>query len=264
MTLTFDEDSKLLVRLGLTELQAQVYLTLTRLDRATLRDLSSAAKTDRANVYRVIIRLQELNLIEKLLATPTVFRALPLSEGIKMLLEKKDQEHNEIKAKSREVLSRHRKTSRGIVGEDVSQFILVPYGRLTKRKVAEMISSNQKTHDILIYWSDFKLQAESVASMWKSVLLRGVKVRIIVYLEKNEKLPRSILCLRGYQNFEVRSASTPPKVTLSIIDGKETFISVTPSICPGGKPGLYVNNHGVVGLVADYFELAWRDSQVIS
>jgi Predicted transcriptional regulators len=231
------------------------------MEKATLRDLSAAAKTDRANVYRVINRLQELNLIEKLLATPTVFRALPLAEGIKMLLEKKDQEHNEIKAKTKELLSRYRKVSQDTIGEDVSQFILVPDGRLTKRKVAEMVDSNHKTHDILIYWSDFKSQAAAVVSMWTKVLLRRIKVRIIVFLGKNEKLPRSVLCLRSYPNFEVRRASAPPKVTLSIIDGKEMFISVTPSISAGGKPGLYVNNHGVVGLVQDYFELAWRDSE---
>ena len=104
MTLTFDEDTKLLTRLGLTELQAQVYLTLAKMGKATLRDISSASKADRANVYRVITRLLELNLIEKLLSTPTVFRALPLADGIKMLLEKKDQEHNDIKAKSRALL----------------------------------------------------------------------------------------------------------------------------------------------------------------
>jgi sugar-specific transcriptional regulator TrmB len=263
MTLTFDEDTKLLTRLGLTELQAQIYLTLAKMDKATLRDLSAAAKTDRANVYRVINRLQELNLIEKLLATPTVFRALPLADGIKMLLEKKDQEHNDIKAKTKALLTRYRNAGQNAVGEDVSQFILVPDGRLTKRKVAEMINSNQKTHDILIYWSDFKHQAKSVASMWNKVLLRGVKVRIIVFLEKGEKLPRSILCLSRNPNFEVRQASAAPKVTLSIIDGKETLISVTPSISPRGKPGLYVNNHGVVGLVQEYFDLAWRDSQTI-
>jgi sugar-specific transcriptional regulator TrmB len=263
MTLTFEEDTKLLTRLGLTELQAQIYLILARMDKATLRDLSVAAKVDRANVYRVINRLQELNLIEKLLATPTIFRALPLNEGLKMLLEKKDQEHNEIKAKTRDMLSRYKKVSQDAVGEDVSQFILVPDGRLTKRKVAEMIDSNQKSHDILIYWADFKSQAKAVASMWTKVLVRGVKVRIIVFLEKNEKLPSSVLCLRRYPYFEVRKASAPPKVTLSIIDGREILISVTPSISPRGKPGLYVNNHGVVGLVEEYFELAWRDSEVI-
>lgn len=264
MTLTFDEDQKLLTRLGLTELQAQVYLTLAKMDRATLRDLSAAAKTDRANVYRVITRLQELNLIEKLLATPTMFRALPLDDGIKMLLEKKDQEHNEIKAKSRALLMRHKKAGQDLLVDDVSQFILVPDGRLTKRKVAEMIYSNQKTHDILIYWSDFKHQVRSVASMWNTVLQKGVKVRIIVFLEENERLPNSILCLCRNPLFEVRRAPAPPKVTLSIIDGKETLISVTPSISPRGKPGLYVHNHGVVGLVQEYFELAWRDSQALA
>jgi sugar-specific transcriptional regulator TrmB len=264
MTLTFDEDTKLLTRLGLTELQAQIYLTLAKMDKATLRDLSAAAKTDRANAYRVITRLQELNLIEKLLANPTMFRALPLDEGIKMLLEKKDQEHNEIKAKTKQLLDRYRKVNQDVIGEDVSQFILVPDGRLTKRKVAEMIDSNQKTHDILIYWSDFKHQAKAVAAMWNSVLLRGIKVRIIVFLDEDERLPKAILCLCKNPLFEVRQASAPPKVTLSIIDGKETLISVTPSISPRGKPGLYVQNHGVVGLVQEYFELAWRDSKAIA
>jgi sugar-specific transcriptional regulator TrmB len=264
MTLTFDEDTKLLVRLGLTELQAQIYLTLAKMDKATLRDLSAAAKTDRANAYRVITRLQELNLIEKLLANPTMFRALPLDEGIKMLLEKKDQEHNDIKAKTRALLTRYKNAGQNAMAEDVSQFILVPDGRLTKRKVAEMVNSNQKTHDILIYWSDFKHQAKSVAAMWNSVLLRGIRVRIIVFLEEDERLPKVILCLCKNPLFEVRQASGPPKVTLSIIDGKETLISVTPSISPRGKPGLYVHNHGVVGLVQEYFELAWRDSKAIA
>lgn len=263
MTLTFDEDTKLLTRLGLTELQAQVYLTLAKMDKATLRDLSAAAKTDRANVYRVITRLQELKLVEKLLTAPTMFRALPLDDGVKMLLEKKDQEHNEIKAKSKALLMRHRKASQDLLADDVSQFILIPDGRLTKRKVAEMVDSNQKTHDILIYWADFKHQAKSVTSMWNKVLVRGVRVRVIVFLEKDEMLPNSILYLSKNPLFEVRRASTPPKVTLSIIDGKETLLSVTPSISPRGKPGLYVHNHGVVGLVQEYFELAWRDSQAI-
>jgi sugar-specific transcriptional regulator TrmB len=263
MTLTFSEDVKLLARLGLTELQAQVYLTLTKMGKATLRDLSAATQTDRANVYRVITRLQELNLIEKLLATPTVFRALPLADGIKMLLEQKDQEHSEIKAQTEALLSRYRNVSQDVVVDEVSEFILVPDGRLTKRKVAEMVNSNSKTHDILIYWSDFKFQANAVASMWTKVLLRGVKVRVIVYLEQKEMLPQLILSLRRYPNFEVKQASAPPKVTLSIIDSRVTLMSVTPSISPGRKPGLYVNNHGVVGLVQDYFELAWRDAEAI-
>jgi sugar-specific transcriptional regulator TrmB len=232
--------------------------------KATLREISAASKADRANVYRVITRLLELNLIEKLLSTPTVFRALPLADGIRMLLEKKDQEHNDIKAKSRELLLRYQKVSIDSANdEDASEFILIPDGRLTKRKVAEMINSNQKSHDILIYWADFKAQAKAVAAMWLKVLVRGVKVRILVFMEKNEKLPKSILCLRSYPQFEIRKAATPPKATLSIIDGKETFISVSPSLSPRGKPGLYVNNHGVVGLVQEYFELAWRNAEAV-
>ncbi len=233
------------------------------MDKATLRSISNAAKIDRANVYRVIARLQELNLVEKLLTNPTVFKALPVTEGLKMLLDKKEQEDIEIRIKTKELLTRYKQVNQSVDGEETSEFILVPDGRLTKRKVAEMIDSNQKTHDLLIYWSDFKSQAGEVAKMWTQVLLRGIRMRVIVFLSDGERLPSRILSLYRYPQFELRRASTPPKATISLIDGRETLISVTPSISPRGKPGLYVNNHGVVGLIQEYFELAWRNSKII-
>jgi sugar-specific transcriptional regulator TrmB len=263
MTITLNEDTKLLMQLGLTELQAEIYFALAKMDKATLRSLSAASKIDRANVYRVMARLQELNLVEKFLSTPTIFRALPVSEGIKMLLDRREVEHNEIKAKTKDLLSRYKQVGKNASVEEVSEFILIPEGRLTKRKVAEMLDSNQETQDVLIYWSDFKTQINDVASMWTKVLLKGISMRIIVFLHKNERLPQKIMCLSRYPHFEIRKASKPPKATLSIIDGKETLISVTPSISPRGKPGLYVNNHGIVGLIQEYFETTWRNSKTI-
>lgn len=255
------EDAKILTRLGLTTLQAQVYLTLAKMDKATIKTLSSIAQIDRANVYRVLIRLQELNLVEKLLTSPINFKALPVDEGVKMLLDKKELDDETIKAKTYELLKKYEHNVEENKEEKGAEFILIPDGKLTSRKVAEMVNSNQETHDLIIYWSDFAHQTNEVVERWTKLLLRGIKLRVIVFLGKTEKFPKKIVGLKKYKGFQMKRVANPPKATISIIDGKQAFLSVTPSLGPRGKPGLWVNNSGIVGLLQEYFEMVWRGSE---
>jgi sugar-specific transcriptional regulator TrmB len=254
-------DIKLLTRLGLTPLQAEVYLTLAKIDKATVKTISSISSKDRANVHRVLTRLQELELVEKLLTNPNFFKALPANEGVQMLLAHKEREHEEIKAQTKELLEKYRNIKQEASNEKICEFVLIPDGNFTKRKVAEMISSNRITHEVIIYWSDFEPDSNAVVAMWRKVLYKSVKMRIIVFLQKNEKLPKKVLDLKKCPQFQIRETPTPPKVTISIIDGKEALISVTPQISPRGKPGLWVNNAGLVALIQEYFELTWRNSR---
>jgi sugar-specific transcriptional regulator TrmB len=255
------EDIKILTKLGLTLLQAQVYLTLAKMDKATIKIISSIAQIDRANVYRVLIRLQQLDLVEKLLTTPINFRALSVHEGVKMLLDRKEADDEAIKAKTCELLKKYEHSIEENPDERGAEFVLIPDGKLTSRKVTEMVNSNQKTHDLIIYWSDFTLQLNDVVERWTKLLLRGIKLRVIVFLQKNERLPKKVECLKKYATFQIKRISNPPKATISIIDGKQAFLSVMPSLCPRGKPGLWVNNSGIVGLIQDYFDMVWRDSK---
>jgi sugar-specific transcriptional regulator TrmB len=259
-----NEDSKILTRIGLTPLQAEVYLTLAVANEATIKTVSSALKIDRANVYRVLIRLQELNLVERLLTHPTVFRALPVNEGVKMLLDKKEKEDNEIKAKTAELLKKYDRRNEEALDQSGCEFILIPDGKLTKRKIAEMVNANQRTHEVIIYWSDFAHQTSETVERWTKLLLSGVQLRIIVYLQRNERIPREILRLPDNPGFQIRRTLITPKATISIIDGKQALLSVTPSITPCGSPSLWVNNHGIVGLIQEYFEMVWQKSQQLS
>lgn len=255
------QDTQILTRLGLTPLQAEVYLTLAKMDKATIRTLSSILKIDRANIYRVLTRLQELELVKKLLTNPNIFKALPAIEGIQMLLDQKEAEDQKIKTQTKELIKKYKNTYQSAVDEKNCEFALIPHGKFTKRKVAEMISSNQKTHEVIIYWSDFASDQNAVVAMWKEVLLKNIKMRIIVFLQENEELPAKIIAIKKNPLFEIRKTLSTPKATLSIIDGKQALISVTPIILPGGKPGLWINNPGVVSLIQEYFESTWRNSQ---
>ena len=134
------------------------------------------------------------------------------------------------------------------------------------RKVAEMVKANEKTHEILIYWSDFSHQVQTKRlNGGASCLLKGVKLRIIVFLQPKERIPKNVLgSTENILGFKSAKPSTPPKSTISIIDGDQALLSVTPTLNPRGKPGLWVNNRGIVGLVQEYFEMVWQKSIPLS
>ena len=53
----YEADIAILTKIGLTPLQAQVYLTLAKLNEASIKSLSTESKVDRANAYRVLIAI---------------------------------------------------------------------------------------------------------------------------------------------------------------------------------------------------------------
>ncbi len=258
-----DDDTQILGNLGLTTLQAEVYITLARLNEATIKTISTVTKIDRANVYRVITRLQEIYLVQKILASPTVFRALPVNEGIKMLLERKEKQDKIIKTQTNALLKKYEHNKVDTPYCEGCEFALIPIGKFTQRKVDEMVNSNRITHDIIIYWRDFDAQTNDVVDRWRKLLERGIKLRIIVYLEKNQSLPRKVQLLKRYSEFQIRKTPNPPRATISLIDRDQTLVSVTPTLLSEEKPGLWTNNQGLVGILCDYFDSIWHQSKKI-
>jgi sugar-specific transcriptional regulator TrmB len=262
MSNSFEEDCQTLTKLGLTKLQAKVYLALAKMDQATLTSISSSLKVDRANVYRVIAHLQKIELVEKMIMTPAHFKALPVDEGIRMLLESKETEYFKIKTKTKEVIQRYRDHIQAAFNDNICEFALIPDGKLTDRKFDQMLDSNQETHDIMFYGRDYVSDYDGVVKLWTSLLLKGVKIRAVVFMEENEKLPQDIQSLVKYGRlFEIRRTLTPPKATITIIDGKESLVSVTPHLVPSGNPGLWVHSTNIVGIIQEYFDMLWRSSK---
>lgn len=91
-----EQPIKILTTLGLTYREAKIYLTLNSLGKATIKELSVTAHMDRPNIYGVIAKLQKLNLIEQMLTTPIVYKAVPLDQGVEMMLEHKRHDLTEL------------------------------------------------------------------------------------------------------------------------------------------------------------------------
>ncbi|MCW3998632.1 MAG: hypothetical protein NWE93_00140 [Candidatus Bathyarchaeota archaeon] len=254
-------DINLLTKLGLTTLQAQVYFMLTQTEEATIKTISNVLKIDRANLYRIMPQLQKLNLVEKTLSNPTLFNALPLEDGISMLLEQRAKEYREIKEETNELLLRNKREHRESTANDECQFAFVPDGKLSMRRIGEIENSTQKTFDLICYWTCCEFEKnDKIHPGFIKLMKKGVQLRQLAYIKDNDEIPKKPLRIQKYANFNLRFTRTPPKTTISISDSKQALLTVFPYLLKSGTPSLFVSNSGIVSILQDYFELMWHDT----
>lgn len=96
-----EEDAETLAAIGLTSTQAKVYLTLASLRQAKARTIYKNSGVPRQDIYRILTELEGKSLVEKIIAAPTEFRAIPLQDGLSVLLKHKAHEYKEIEKKQR-------------------------------------------------------------------------------------------------------------------------------------------------------------------
>ena len=65
--MTNDENTDLLLGLGLTLNQAKVYLAVIKLEKTTVVQVANFSKVRREDVYRILPSLEKMGLIERLL-----------------------------------------------------------------------------------------------------------------------------------------------------------------------------------------------------
>ena len=79
--------------LGLTPLQAKIYITLVKCGKQKVQKIAEKIGTDRANTYQGISQLQKRGLVRKILGSPVIYEAVSLQESIKLLLKQKEIEY---------------------------------------------------------------------------------------------------------------------------------------------------------------------------
>ncbi|MBT0160664.1 hypothetical protein G4O51_11860 [Candidatus Bathyarchaeota archaeon A05DMB-2] len=255
------DDIQTLTSLGLTAQQSEIYLTLSKMEKATIKTISSILKIDRANVYRTIKQLREFALVEEFLTYPITFKALPVNEGVMLLFDRKKREYDEIEAKAKELAERHRQNSNVTVTEEESQFALVPGGKLTYRVLFELMGSSERTHEGIIYCKHLEQDTDFFVNLFRKLSLKGVKLRLVIFLQKEEKLPTEIEVFRNCEQIEIRKTGIVPRTTFSIWDGKKAFLTTAPTIFKPMCSGLLMANSALVGLIRDYFEIVWQHSE---
>jgi sugar-specific transcriptional regulator TrmB len=263
-SLTLEEAIATLKALGLTLVQSKVYIVLAKSNALTIATLSKLSKVPRTDLYRVVKKLEQKGLVERVIATPVKFHGISLKEGVNLLINLKNQENRVLLEKANSLLQTYgEKTASKIAGISISKFILIPHARVIDR-IRKAIDAAQETVNLIISSSRF---AQGVFLYQENVqrsLSREVQWRFIIERPANAKLrfntlellPKSPLC-------KVRYISSAPKTITGIYDQKQVFIIEQSKAGLSESPALWSNNKSLIALATGHFEKLWDTAQCV-
>ncbi len=149
-----------LLELGLTAIQAKIYLSLLQTGPSTAKNLAATMGTSRPDVYRIIEGLHKDGVIEKLLTKPAVFKATPADQLINSLLKRKIEAQKELNKKSNELLTDLLNNNiEKEIHETGIDFIVIQGKDATFQKLKEAISKAQTSVYVITSQRRFRKQS---------------------------------------------------------------------------------------------------------
>jgi sugar-specific transcriptional regulator TrmB len=250
---------QVLRNLGLTSVQTRVYLALVESGSSTISAISKTSGVSRPDVHRTISKLQKMCLVEKIIKKPLEYRAIPIREGLSLLLESKTHQYEKIRAEARMWLNSPQLEKNEKRPIESPQFVLIPKGRTVINRIRTAIESAEQSIDLVLSWKRFSRGIistfdESIERAWAA----NVKVRFILESPlANKTGDHFVQFCREKPSCQVRFIPRYPKTVFGIYDKKEVFIIVQSKTDLPGSPALWSNNHSLIGLAQDHFEILW-------
>jgi sugar-specific transcriptional regulator TrmB len=251
---------EILEGLGLTLREARVYLTLVQSGKCTVKAIVNSARICQPDVYKTLNALQRLNLIEKVIDKPAMFKAVPIEQCIQSLSERKEAEHDTLKKKTEHFLSHFQKCQiEETLPKANYRFTLIPPKRScleTRRKAMKTV---QTSIDGIGIWNPFPRAVNEYYEETIEALRRGVKMRALMEKpDKEEKLPKEIYDFMKAGSYEIRYLDNAIKAQFMIIDRKVVNFDCSLSTRLDESAILSIDNPCICSIVNGYFEIMWR------
>jgi sugar-specific transcriptional regulator TrmB len=258
-----NEEIKTLTGLGLTFLQAKVYLTLVRTGDSTIKMIAEQTGIARQEAQRVTAELQKIGLVEKILVKPTEYEPIHIKEAIIFLLERREKISSELKEKANILLQNFANDqNRNPKEENGTQFVIICGKEAIIRKSKRILNRTKKSCEIINgLWKNVGYAGSLFEKESIKMLKRNVKIRIVAEKLPDQQVVQEIYkhCAPG-SNFQIRFISPTPSVMLGIYDEKELLVSTSCEKLIGDSPMLWTNSHALVVAVQAYFDKLWETS----
>ena len=252
-----DEDVLTLTDLGLTVTQGKIYLALAKKMNLTAQEISIAAKVSRPDVYRILTKLQEIGMVEKIIANPTEFRAIPVSVCIALLMEKRMQKTAEIAHKAKKLTQNFKPNNINNQDDEKYQFVLFSEKLAVYEKAKQML---QNTHNQICFLMESRIifpWLTSYLPIFKKALNKKVECRLITPKFEINNYLKILKTLLEYPNFNLRIIPKTPKAVFSLWDKKAVLIVTSPLDIQSQTTTLWSSNKSMIDLCQDYFEVLW-------
>lgn len=258
------EHIEILVKLGLTTLQARMYLTILTLQKAGVGKISIVSDIARPDVYRVLPMLEKIGLVRKVIVTPIMYEATPLKEGCQILLNLKKSELEETEQRSIELIKTFdEKIHRSNCDEGNESFWLINSKMLLIEKISLVESTAKKSIDVIGKWGAIRALIFNNTDIYQQAINQGVKIRFITDNPKpNDKFIEKLTKKSG-PLFELRFLEEQLPIRGAIYDGLTANMCVRTIQDQELTPSLWSNNLEFVNLLLSYFDRLWTQTKKI-
>jgi len=259
----------ILTGLGLTSRQTKIYLALLQLDMAKAQKISDISKVRRENIYRIIPELQKMGLVEKTIGKPIMYRAIKIEDAVSILLDRKTEHINKLQKEAKTVINNFKKskaTWKGIIDKEETHFLVIPRNVMQIKRKRQSIVNSESSIDIVTTVNRFCCIISLYFPSFKKACERGVKIRFItekLALEtassSNAEFQR-IMQFCTLERINCRYSKQPIGNIVGIIDKKEVYINIDPSLRVEESPVLWSNHPTLIEIADHYFENLWNAS----
>jgi len=254
------EDLQTLIDLGLTLLQAKLYLVLVQIGTANVRTISQVSKVARPDVYRTLYKLQELGLIEKVVDKTAKFNAIPPDSALTILVHRRTMKCEELKSKIKYLRTKLKNRNNINSYRNESNFVIIPSQEALIKTLQKSIENTQKSICVATSYKRLKYACYRLSGVLEKAWTRGVMGRAIIEETGKKQMETIQACWRS-PSAEIRCLRVVPKTVMAMYDKKEVFIFINPEADLKDSPALWSNDGSLVGIAEHYFEAMWNKAR---
>jgi sugar-specific transcriptional regulator TrmB len=258
-----EKEDQILIRLGLSKVQARIYYTLLRIKSGSSATIAQASTITRQQIYREMSIMVDLGLVEKIVGSPTKYQATPIETSLKILQAKKAAELSDLDQATKLFLKNYASIKGNQTFEETSHFVYASEKEIALNKYDKECANAQ----ISIEAIGPALDTESgIVFRYKGFFLeklkQGVQLRIVTEkLRKDWKILNAIRQLQRSPLFEIRELPEKPPVQLAMFDRKSVNIVVSDAYHKYAD--LWSDNASLRILAINYFDYLWEKASVL-
>jgi sugar-specific transcriptional regulator TrmB len=257
-----DENTDLLLGLGLSLNQARVYLAVLKLEKTTVGQVAKFSKVRREEIYRILPALEKMGLIERLLGKPTEIRATFISDALTFLVaEEKRKSDERLLGMKSTVKKLSLKEWAQQPPEEESIFILIPDKKAILAKTSGLIGDSRKEVALIADKTRIMPVLSRFSDEWKRGIRSGVQIRLILEGDSPDaSLKEKVKKLIGGVSVQVKFHCEPLNHFI-MSDDKEALITTSKESGLGESPSLWTNNSNLIGVLRTGFESDWKKAE---
>ncbi len=247
--------------LGLTLVQARIYTVLAKSGILTARATAKNAKVAPQDIYRILNELSEKGLVERIIDKPTRYMAMPLEEGLNLLLKRRKEKIVDLE-KTVVQLSELSKAFPGISEEKIGGFIIIPEKESIEKMVNKIFNTAKVSIDMINDMPEVLIAHDKHLEPKRRALKNGVKIRDILCLQRGESpLPKGFIdFLKENQNIFIKSTKITAPIKLIIKDKSELFMSTIIKSDTLSQPFLWSNNEVLLHMAQQWYDRMWLEA----